>query len=232
MGPLRGVIDPADTSGRRNAYMHAVHCRVLEKELRSAQPLGRALDFGCGTGRFLARLAAHASYVCAVDREPAMVEAARFHAGQFAARIEVWSSETTPFDADTFDFVLCSGVLCVTPPYLFDRSVKEMSRVLRAGGRLLLLEHIDESRALTEARYRGALYAAGFDVVRVYVFRSGTSALTTLVTKSGMIPRLAYPLLATLEVAWNRRRCDVEVPSTYMECAIIACKREATASSY
>jgi hypothetical protein len=107
-----------------------------------------------------------------------------------------------------------------------------MSRVLRAGGRLLLLEHIDESRALTEARYRGALYAAGFDVVRVYVFRSGTSALTTLVTKSGMIPRLAYPLLATLEVAWNRRRCDVEVPSTYMECAIIARKREATASSY
>lgn len=128
MGPLRGVIDAADSVGRRNAYMHTLHTIVLERELKRFARARRALDFGCGTGRFFEPLARHSDSLFAVDREPAMVQAASRYSGRFVTQIDCWRTDKLPYETGFFDFVLCASVLCVTTRFLFDRSIQEIAR--------------------------------------------------------------------------------------------------------
>ncbi len=225
MGPLRGVIDAADSAGRRNAYMHVLHTSVVERELRRAPRKGRALDFGCGTGRMLRTLSKHCREVCAVDREPAMVEATYRYAGHYARRIACWEGEQTPFEDASFDFVLCCSVLCVTASQLFDRSLSEIARLSKPGATLLLLEQIAPAKGLTLRRYYQALSQAGFEPVRAYAVRSSSSAFTRLITKHPWIPPWAYGALASLEVTHVARRRYTVKNNPYVEYAILARKR-------
>lgn len=221
MGLLRGVIDAGDSSGRRNAYMHALHVAVLKRELARAEPLKRALDFGCGTGRFIEVLSEYCRHVAATDKEPSMVEAARFYAADHAAEIVCCEPAALPFESSTFDFTLCSSVLCVTRRSLIDEIVCELARVTRARGTLLLLEQVCDSRELTMSLYRDALTNAGFEVARAYPIRSGSSYFTQLAARNAWIPKSAFPKLAEAELTFtthglNWRRAD------YTEVAFLA----------
>jgi SAM-dependent methyltransferase len=60
-------------------------------------------------------------------------------------------AEDLPFDDATFDTVVSTLVLCGVDDQ--PRAVREISRVLRPGGRLLLLEHL-RSRDDAIARYQ------------------------------------------------------------------------------
>lgn len=222
MGPLRGVIDAADRSGRRNRYMHALHVKVLEAEMRRAAPLERALDFGCGTGRFLPLLARYSGEVYAVDREPAMVEAARWYAGVHARNIALWTVDEPALEADGFDFILCSSVLCVTSARLFHRSLREMSRAARKGATLLMLEQVAPSRDLTLRTYFNGLMDAGFEPVRAYPIREAGSWGTRLVAAHSWIPSWSYGALATLELAHAARHAGTVRNDPYVEYAIVA----------
>lgn len=224
MGLLRGVIDAADESGRRNAYMHVVHTKALRKELARASPVRRALDFGCGTGRFLKVLSASCGELYAVDREPAMIEAARAHADGCAKRIECWDEPQTSFEASFFDFVLCSSVLCVTTSELFERSLAEIARVSVSGGTLLLLEQIAHARGLTLSRYCSSLSKAGFEILRAYPIRSGWSPFTRLVTAQPWIPVRSFDALADFELMTAARAYGPET-YPYVEYAVAARRR-------
>lgn len=225
MGPLRGVVDVADESGRRNRYIHTLHTKALVAELnRLPHQIHRALDFGCGTGRFLKVLSSRSLTLYALDREPSMVDAARFHAGAFVKQLLVWNSDRVPFDDGFFDFILSFSVLSVTPSPLFDVSLKEMARVLGAGGTLLLFEKVSTARSLTLERYHDVLGAYGFEIVRERPVRSPSSPLTALITKTGWIPRQAFSLLAATELAFMKGRTYHD-PDPYVEYAIVARKR-------
>jgi SAM-dependent methyltransferase len=54
-----------------NAYYHRLLLRHLPR------PCGRVLDVGCGAGAFAVELARRAAHVDALDRSPAMIDAAR-----------------------------------------------------------------------------------------------------------------------------------------------------------
>lgn len=206
LGLLRGVIDVADQKGRRNLYMHTLHTKALRKELRRAGRVGRALDFGCGTGRFLKTLSTYCRDVYAIDRAPSMVEAARTYASGHARAISGWTCEDLPYEDGFFDFILCCCVLCVTTRDLFDRSLIEMARVCRRGGAVLLLEHVSSERGLTLNSYQTALSNAGFEISRAYPMRSATSRITTLVTRYSCIPKFIFSALADLELRLTRHR--------------------------
>jgi len=45
-----------------------------------------------------------------------------------------------PFEDDTYDTVVCTFGLCAIPD--LDRAIAEMHRVLRPGGRLVLVDHV------------------------------------------------------------------------------------------
>jgi 2-polyprenyl-3-methyl-5-hydroxy-6-metoxy-1,4-benzoquinol methylase len=116
---------------------------VLEHSLilGLAGPLqGRSvLDVGCGDGT-LAVVSAHngAVRVVGCDPDPRMVTRARDRAIQGNVRIDlaVARSQGLPFPDRSFDVVTCITVLTFVPDP--DNAIREMARVLRPGGRLVI----------------------------------------------------------------------------------------------
>ncbi len=93
-----------------------------------------ALDAGCGTGIYTRRLVERGLRVTAIDVDPEMLSAARVKAP--AARLIEADAAELPFDSDTFDLTLAVTLLCfVGDP---ERTVRELLRVTRPGGRVVL----------------------------------------------------------------------------------------------
>jgi ubiquinone/menaquinone biosynthesis C-methylase UbiE len=102
----------------------------------------RILDVGCGTGVFAMRVRAALSRVqlYGVDLVSAMLEKGRarwrLHPGHvFPVQGD---SERLPFPSGSFDIVTCSNSFHHYPRQ--DRAVLEMRRVLRPGGRLMIVD--------------------------------------------------------------------------------------------
>jgi len=102
----------------------------------------RVLDVGCGTGLFAARIksALPRAEIWGVDLVSDMLARGkprwRYHAGQvFPIQGD---SERLPFASGSFDFVTCANSFHHYPRQ--DRAVLEMQRVLRPGGRLMIID--------------------------------------------------------------------------------------------
>jgi ubiquinone/menaquinone biosynthesis C-methylase UbiE len=118
--------------------------RALIRRIRAVsedRPI-RILDVGCGTGVFAGRM--HAAFphaqVWGVDLVPGMLARGSERWRRFAERVHPvqGDSERLPFADDSFDFVTCANSFHHYPHQ--DRAVAEMHRVLRPGGRLLLID--------------------------------------------------------------------------------------------
>jgi ubiquinone biosynthesis O-methyltransferase len=100
----------------------------------------RVLDVGCGDGEFAVELAARGAFVTGIDASAAMIEAAKSRAKQHNASItfQVATAENLPFAAEQFDLVTAITILC----FVGDASpvFREVARVLRPGGRLVIGE--------------------------------------------------------------------------------------------
>jgi ubiquinone/menaquinone biosynthesis C-methylase UbiE len=107
---------------------------TLTEPVLAAAPRGRALDVACGTGRQLARLVARGDDACGVDATAAMAERARERCPTADVRVGSW--DALPFEDDAFDLVTCSLALCHATE--LDPPVREMARVLRPGGWLVV----------------------------------------------------------------------------------------------
>ncbi|MFC4565544.1 class I SAM-dependent methyltransferase [Nocardiopsis mangrovi] len=102
---------------------------------------GRTLDVGAGTGLNLPLYPAGVR-LTAIDLSPAMLAVARARSAELGidADLRVADAERLPFDDAAFDTVVCTLALCSVPDV--DLALAEMRRVLRAGGRLVLLDHV------------------------------------------------------------------------------------------
>ena len=122
-----------------NYFLFEPSHALLLKELREVAP-GRALDIGCGTGEFVARLAARGWEVFALDLCEPMVRQARAKAASVGGTVSVTvgDSEHLPFATGSLDVVTCANSFHHYPHQT--KVVSEMYRVLRPGGRLLLLD--------------------------------------------------------------------------------------------
>lgn len=102
----------------------------------------RVLDIGCGTGVFAERLreAMPSARIWGMDLVAGMlakgVDRWRAHAGH--VQPVQGDSERLPFATGSFDVVTCANSFHHYPRQ--DRAVCEMRRVLRPGGRLLLID--------------------------------------------------------------------------------------------
>jgi SAM-dependent methyltransferase len=94
----------------------------------------RALDAGCGEGRFGRMLAAQGAIVSGFDPCRLFVETAvmRHSRGNYF----VASAEDIPLSSASFDLVVSYLVLLDVPD--FKRAIQEMARVLKPGGRLVV----------------------------------------------------------------------------------------------
>ena len=106
-----------------------------------SQARGDVLEIAVGTGRNLPFYPQEVR-LTGVDLSPAMLAVARQRAQKLgrAVDLRVGNAQALDFPDASFDTVVCTLSLCTIPDDR--RAVAEAMRVLRSGGRLLLLEHV------------------------------------------------------------------------------------------
>ena len=100
----------------------------------------RVLDVGCGTGRWLRRYSAMGLSAVGVDATPEML--ARAAEMGTASELILAPAQHLPFENGCFDFVSAVTVVQHVSPSDQPKIIGEMARILRPGGRLLLIELI------------------------------------------------------------------------------------------
>lgn len=103
------------------------------------------LEVGCGTGEIAMRAKVRSGprgVVAGIDPSPEMIAVARQKAAQANLDIDyrVASVEALPFADATFDTVLSSLMMHHLPEDLKPRALAEIRRVLKPGGRLLIVD--------------------------------------------------------------------------------------------
>ena len=103
---------------------------------------GSVLEVGAGTGRNLAHYNGAIESLVLTEPEPAMLRRLQRKTTEQAplAKVLRAPAEDLPFEDDSFDTVVATLVLCGVDDQA--RSLREIRRVLRPGGRLLFLEHV------------------------------------------------------------------------------------------
>jgi ubiquinone/menaquinone biosynthesis C-methylase UbiE len=156
-----------------------------------------ALDVGCGTGFLSFELAARGHRVTGVDFAAAMIAEARRKAGGHAAavRFEEADAEQLPFAPASFDLVISRHVLWTLPHP--EAAIDEWARVLRTGGRLVIVDsHLDGSAAppAAENARTSPEYAAVGDRLPFLGGRS-REEIEKLLTAHGLVNVGSDPLL-------------------------------------
>src|SRR5436189_5929806 len=101
-----------DTIAADYAIHRSVHPRLLQRLIEHCDTRSslRVLEVGCGTGNYVAAIAAATAAECSgLDPSPKMLDAAR----QKAARVSWFpgSAESLPFPDASFDFVFSVDVI-------------------------------------------------------------------------------------------------------------------------
>jgi ubiquinone/menaquinone biosynthesis C-methylase UbiE len=101
----------------------------------------RVLEAGVGTGKNLIYYPSEVR-VTAIDFSPRMLKLARKKAAALHCDVDLLEMDVQclAFPASSFDTVLATFVFCSVPDPV--RGLRELRRVCRPGGRLLLLEHM------------------------------------------------------------------------------------------
>ncbi len=99
----------------------------------------QVLDVGCGTGIQLASYQQAGCRVTGIDASPAMLQVARSRLGT-GASLTLGDAARMPYPDHTFDLVLAATVVHEMAPRDREAALGEMKRVLRPGGRILLID--------------------------------------------------------------------------------------------
>jgi ubiquinone/menaquinone biosynthesis C-methylase UbiE len=162
------------------------------REWVGSRARGRVLEVAVGTGRNFAHYPPDV-HVTGIELSPAMLDIARRRAADLGidADLREGDAQQLAFEDDSFDTVVCTLSLCTLPDPAM--AITEMKRVLRPGGRLLLLDHIGSSwwpiwaiqRVIEQFTIRAAgehmtrrqlplVEAAGFEIVETQRLKAGT----------------------------------------------------------
>lgn len=168
--------------------------RILFRDSRSwacGQAFGQVIEVAIGTGLNLSAYPNDVA-VTGIDLSEAMLDVARTRTAQLGmtATLLQGDAHALPFDEGSFDTAVCTFGLCAIPDSA--AAISEMHRVLRPGGRLILVDHVEGSSRVTRVVQRlletvtiplggehflrrplTQVRATGFDVERVERFGLG-----------------------------------------------------------
>jgi len=118
--------------------------KPVRRQRRKVVPLaqGQVLEIGIGTGLNLEYYdKSRIQKIVGLDPGMEMHRLAQKRVAKSGMTVELvgLSAEEIPFDASTFDTVLVTYTLCTIPDPV--AALKEMRRVLKAGGKLIFCEH-------------------------------------------------------------------------------------------
>jgi SAM-dependent methyltransferase len=151
---------------------------LLDRFAQSVRGRGIVCDLGCGPGQVARYLQEREVAVCGVDLSPGMVERAR----QLNPEIEFSQGDMRSLDVpdESWDGIAAFYAIVNLPPGELIQALREMWRVLRPGGLLLMSFHIGDEVAHVEDLWgcavcldfyffrtcdvAGYLRAAGFEI--------------------------------------------------------------------
>jgi ubiquinone/menaquinone biosynthesis C-methylase UbiE len=161
--PSRGRPAGADRTQRLRRYWDN-HARSYDRQMAfwerrlfadgrhwvCAQATGEVLEVAIGTGRNLP-LYPDGIHLTGIDFSPQMLHLAQRRAEQLGHQVDLRLGDAQALDLPdaSFDTVVCTLSLCAIPDQ--QRAIAEMKRVLRPGGRLLLLDHVAAASRLGRA---------------------------------------------------------------------------------
>jgi ubiquinone/menaquinone biosynthesis C-methylase UbiE len=120
------------------------------REWVCSQARGEVLEIAAGTGRNLAVYPPDVQLTI-TEHSPAMLDLARSRQAELGrdADLQLGDAQALDFPDESFDTVVCTLGLCTIPDDL--AAVREVRRVLRPGGRFLLIEHVRSPRRMIRA---------------------------------------------------------------------------------
>ncbi len=118
-----------------------------------SQATGEVVEVAVGTGLNLPHYPAGIRLTC-VEASPAMLAIAQRRAADLSIEADLRhaDAQALPFAEASFDTAVCTLALCCIPDDL--AAIAEMHRVLRPGGRLILLDHVAAGNPLIRAGQR------------------------------------------------------------------------------
>ena len=134
----------------------------------------RILDVGCGFGRHLKILANSSRKLFGIDNNKVMIKKARKNlAGIKSIRLSLQNGKELAFKDNSFDFVICMTNTFGNFPSIKLNVLKEMRRVCRKGGKVIVSVYSEKSLDLRVKSYKkvgveilkieeGVVYAKGF----------------------------------------------------------------------
>lgn len=125
--------------------------RLGHKRAELLSPLeGKILEVGVGTGKNLQYYNTKAK-VTGIDLSPKMLSHAikRLNSLNKDYSLLLMDAENLKFEDSSFDYVVCTYVLCSVPNPV--KALKEMKRVLKPNGKILMLEHMLSDNKLIAA---------------------------------------------------------------------------------
>tara|TARA_Y100000310_G_scaffold343455_1_gene451160 strand:+ start:2719 stop:3336 length:618 start_codon:yes stop_codon:yes gene_type:complete len=100
---------------------------------------GNILEIGVGTGKNLEYYNKDAK-VIGIDISQGMLEKAKQKANASNIKLKVMDAEHLKFKSNSFDYVISTCILCSVPDQV--KALKEMRRVLKPKGRVIMIEHV------------------------------------------------------------------------------------------
>ena len=133
-------------SGSYDKEMQAWERRLFgdSRDWACTRAVGEVLEVAVGTGLNLPSYPEGVT-VTGIDLSDGMLDIARARADELGRAVTLQQADAhhLPFVDASFDTVVCTFGLCAIPD--IDAAVDEMVRVLRPGGRLILVDHVASS---------------------------------------------------------------------------------------
>ena len=188
---MEKMVDSYDSYMKRATFGREQALRQTTVELAGVQPGDCVLEVGCGTGSLTLaakRQAGLSGKVFGIDIITGMIEVSQRKAAEAHEEItfQEGSIDNIPFSADQFEVVMCSFMIFHMSEATRRKGISEIHRVLKPGGRLLVLDLAMPTRPFQRAIAQRLLgFSAGDDLrdLLPLMEASGFSDLTSGLAK-------------------------------------------------